>query len=81
MHFLYIAVIGLAAGWIASLLLGGGGGLIRNLVIGVAGALIGGVVVPKLGLTLTSNVHANNVITASIGALLLLAVLQFLTRK
>jgi uncharacterized membrane protein YeaQ/YmgE (transglycosylase-associated protein family) len=33
--------IGLLAGWLASLVLGGGG-LLRNLIVGVIGAFVGG---------------------------------------
>ncbi len=39
--YIMLAVIGLVAGWLCGLLLGGGG-LIRNLIVGVIGAFVGG---------------------------------------
>ena len=78
--YLYLLGIGLLAGWIASLLLGEKGGLIRKLIIGLLGSVIGGILVPKLGLSLTDNVHLNNIITATAGACLLLLAAQFIAK-
>ena len=39
---LIFAFIGIVAGFIASLLLGGGGGLLRYLLTGIIGAFVGG---------------------------------------
>lgn len=78
--YVYPLAIGLAAGFIASMLLGGGKGLIRKLIIGVIGGYIGGILVPKLGLTLTANVHVNNIISATVGACVLLLAIQFLSK-
>lgn len=78
--YLYPVAIGLAAGYIASLLLGGKGGLIRKLIIGLLGGIIGGIVMTKLGITLTANLHINNIITATAGACLLLLVVQLLSK-
>jgi len=46
--FVIMAITGLIAGWLASLLLGGGG-LFRNLFVGVLGAIVGGTLV-QMGL-------------------------------
>jgi len=46
--FVIMAINGLIAGWLASLLLGGGG-LFRNLFVGVLGAIVGGTLV-QMGL-------------------------------
>ena len=81
MEYAYLAGIGLIAGWLASLLLGGSGGLVRYLIIGVLGAFLGGYLVPKLGVTLTENVHVNAIIMATAGALLILFLAQFLGDK
>ncbi|MHB1006731.1 MAG: GlsB/YeaQ/YmgE family stress response membrane protein [Chloroflexota bacterium] len=35
-------VLGLIAGWIASLLVGGGYGLIGDIIVGIIGAFVGG---------------------------------------
>jgi uncharacterized membrane protein YeaQ/YmgE (transglycosylase-associated protein family) len=44
MPFIVMAINGLIAGWLVSLLLGGGG-LFRNLVVGIIGAFVGGLLV------------------------------------
>lgn len=41
MHWLIVALIGLLAGWVASMILNRHHGLLVNLVIGLIGALIG----------------------------------------
>lgn len=66
--------IGLVAGWIAGLLLGGGG-LIRNLIVGVIGAFVGGWLLSVLGVSLpVGNALVSQIITATIGAIVVLAV-------
>ncbi len=74
-------LMGIVAGWAASVLLGGKGGLIRYAILGLIGGVIGGILVPKLGLTLTDNETLNSLITATGGAVVLLAVVQFLGGK
>ena len=81
MEYLYPIVIGLIAGWLAAILMGGKGGLIRHVIIGLIGGVIGGILVPKLGLTLTDNKDVNALITATGGAVILLAIVQFLGGK
>ena len=41
MPFIVMALTGLIAGWLVSLLLGGGG-LFRNMIVGIIGAFVGG---------------------------------------
>ena len=72
--------IGLVAGWLASLVLGGGG-LIRNLIVGVIGALVGGWLLSALGVVLpVDNALLSQVITATIGAVLVIAVARIIAR-
>lgn len=60
--------IGLVAGFLASLLVGGGG-IIRYLVTGVAGAFVGGFLLNALGVNLgIRNALASQIVTATIGA-------------
>ena len=64
-----------AAGWIAGQLVkGGGGGLITNLIVGVIGAILGGAIFSALGVT--SYGLIGSLITATVGAVLLLVVLN-----
>ena len=45
MYFLWYLLIGLAAGWIANLIVkGGGSGLFVNLIVGLIGGVLGGAV-------------------------------------
>jgi uncharacterized membrane protein YeaQ/YmgE (transglycosylase-associated protein family) len=65
-----MAVIGIVAGFLASLLVGGGG-LVRYLVTGVVGAFVGGYVLGALGLNLgIRNRLASDIVTATIGAVI-----------
>ncbi|MFZ1814429.1 MAG: GlsB/YeaQ/YmgE family stress response membrane protein [Rhizobiaceae bacterium] len=62
-------VIGLVAGFIASIVVGGGG-LIYYLVIGVVGAFVGGFLLNAIGLKIaTGNPIINQIITSAIGAI------------
>jgi uncharacterized membrane protein YeaQ/YmgE (transglycosylase-associated protein family) len=70
--------IGLVAGWIAGLLLGGGG-LIRNLIVGVIGAFVGGWLLTALGISLPiGNVLLSQIVTATIGAIVVLALARII---
>jgi uncharacterized membrane protein YeaQ/YmgE (transglycosylase-associated protein family) len=73
-------VIGLVAGWLAGLLLGGGG-LIRNLIVGVIGAFVGGFIVRalKLNIGLGSPI-LNEIAIATIGAIVVVILARILAR-
>ncbi len=72
--------IGLLAGWLASLVLGGGG-LVRNLVVGVIGAVVGGYVLSAAGINLPiDNVWISQIITATLGALLVIVVARVIAK-
>ena len=50
MYFLWYLLIGLVAGWLASLVVkGNGSGLVMNLVLGVIGGLLGGWILSWFG--------------------------------
>ncbi len=62
-------VIGLVAGFLASLVVGGGG-LVRYLITGVIGAFVGGYLLSALNINLgIKNALASQVVTATIGAI------------
>ena len=63
------ALIGLVAGYLASVIVGGSG-LIRYLISGVIGAFIGPMLLGALKLNLgIRNVLASQIVTATIGAI------------
>jgi uncharacterized membrane protein YeaQ/YmgE (transglycosylase-associated protein family) len=70
-----MGVIGVIAGYLASVLVGGGGGLIGYLLKGVVGALVGGYVLNAAGINLgIRNAFASQVATATIGAIVVILV-------
>jgi uncharacterized membrane protein YeaQ/YmgE (transglycosylase-associated protein family) len=77
---LIFLLTGLVAGWIASLVLGGGG-LLRNLIVGVIGALVGGYVLKLANVTLPiGNAWVNDLVTAVIGAIIVILVARLVAR-
>lgn len=79
-QFLTLLVVGALAGWLAGLILNRRGfGLAGNLIIGVLGSFLGRFVLGELGF------HAGTrlalLITAVLGALLLLWLLSFLPKS
>jgi len=68
---LVFVAIGLIAGFIASLLLGGGGGILRYLITGLIGAFVGGYLFDALKIDLgIRNKFISEVVTASAGAVI-----------
>ncbi|KKC39314.1 membrane protein [Devosia epidermidihirudinis] len=79
-ELLIFLAIGLVAGWLAGLVLGGGG-LLRNLIVGVIGAFVGGWLLSALNVSLPiGNVLVSQVITATIGAIVVIAVARIIAR-
>ena len=80
MDFVWFLLIGLAAGWIAGQLTKGKGfGLVGNLIVGVIGAYIGGWLFGLLGFQ--ANKSNGSLITAVVGAMVLLFVLNLIMKK
>jgi uncharacterized membrane protein YeaQ/YmgE (transglycosylase-associated protein family) len=65
--------IGLIAGWLATMILGGRGGLVHNLAVGLVGAIVGGFLFEKLNLHVMPDIWGN-LITATIGAIIFLLI-------
>lgn len=68
-------VLGLIAGWLASLLMGSGGyGLIGNIVIGVIGAFVGGWLGSQLlGIDVTG-INFSSIALSVVGAAIVIAI-------
>ncbi|MCD8102350.1 MAG: GlsB/YeaQ/YmgE family stress response membrane protein [Alistipes sp.] len=80
MFWLWYILIGLVAGWLGSLVVkGSGSGLLLNLVIGVIGSLLGGWLFGLMGLGTTSML--GSLITATVGAIVLLLIVSLFTRR
>jgi uncharacterized membrane protein YeaQ/YmgE (transglycosylase-associated protein family) len=79
MQFVWFLLIGLAAGWLAGLLMKGGGfGVVGHMIIGCIGALLGGFLFSMVGLAAYGLVGA--LITATVGAVVLLFLLRLVKK-
>jgi uncharacterized membrane protein YeaQ/YmgE (transglycosylase-associated protein family) len=80
MYWLWYILIGLAAGWLGSLIVKGtGSGLLMNLVVGVIGAILGGWLLSLIGLTGSGLLWT--LLSATAGAVVLLLIVRLFTRK
>lgn len=76
MEFVWFILIGLAAGWLAGLLMKGGGfGVIGDIIVGVIGALLGGFIFSTLGVSVGGG-QFGSLIVATIGAIVLIFLLR-----
>jgi uncharacterized membrane protein YeaQ/YmgE (transglycosylase-associated protein family) len=65
------ALVGIIAGFLASLVVGGDG-LIRYLITGIIGAFVGGYLFRALGINLgIGNAFLSEVVTAAVGAIVI----------
>ncbi len=79
MDMLWFLLIGIAAGWLAGQIMKGGGfGLIGDLIVGVIGALLGGFLFSLFGLS--ANGRLGSLVTATVGAVVLIALLRVINR-
>jgi len=75
-------VVGLLAGFLASLIMKTGGGLITDLIVGVIGGFIGGYLSQVfLGQNLMSGINLTSILTAAVGAIVLLAIVKLIRRR
>ena len=81
MDLLTWLIVGLVAGVLASLVMGGTGyGLVGDIVIGIVGAFVGGWLFRQLGVHSPMAGLAGVIFTAFIGAIVLLFVLRLIRR-
>ena len=68
---LSVLLVGIVAGWLASLVVGGGG-LLRYILWGVLGAFVGGLLLPAMGVAIDLGpALLNQIAVATIGAIVL----------
>ncbi len=79
MHLIGFLIVGLVAGWLAGLITKGRGfGVVINLVVGVVGSFVGGIVFGLMGLS--SHNFIGSIITATVGAVVLLFIISALKK-
>ena len=81
MDFLTWLIVGLVAGVLASLVVGGGYGLIGDIIIGIVGAFVGGWIFRALGVSSPFGGLAGIIFVAFIGACVLLFLLRVIRRS
>ncbi|MCX5578632.1 GlsB/YeaQ/YmgE family stress response membrane protein [Kaistia terrae] len=70
--------IGLIAGWLASIVVGGGG-LIRNIITGLIGAVVGGFLVRYFNIPVDlGNEFVNQVVIAAVGAVIVVGLAKLI---
>jgi uncharacterized membrane protein YeaQ/YmgE (transglycosylase-associated protein family) len=80
MEFVWFALIGICAGWLAGQITKGSGfGILTDLIVGVIGALVGGLAFGLLGIVAYGLL--GRLIVATVGAILLLALLRVIRRQ
>ena len=81
MELLTWIIVGLIAGVLASLVMGGTGyGLIGDIIIGIVGAFVGGWIFSALGVSSPFGGLAGTIFVAFIGAVVLLFILRLVRR-
>jgi uncharacterized membrane protein YeaQ/YmgE (transglycosylase-associated protein family) len=81
MSLLAWIIIGLVAGWLAGEVMRGHGfGLLGNIVVGILGAILGGWLFSLLGIGGVSGFNLGSLITAFLGAVVLLALIGLVRR-
>ena len=74
-------LIGAVAGWLAGQIMKGKGfGLLGNIIVGIIGGFIGGFLFDKLNISIGTG-YLSAVITAAIGAIVLLFIIGLIKKK
>jgi uncharacterized membrane protein YeaQ/YmgE (transglycosylase-associated protein family) len=77
---LIILIVGAVAGWLAGQVVRGGGfGLVGNIIVGIVGAFLGSWLFGAIGFAFFPGV-INAIITATIGAIILLLLIRVIKR-
>ena len=82
MDILTWLIVGLVAGVLASLIVGGSGyGIIGDIIVGIVGAFLGGVLFRAAGWSAPFHGLAGVIFVAFIGAIVLLVVIHLVQRR
>ena len=75
-------IVGLVAGVLASMVMGGTGyGLIGDIIVGIVGAFVGGWLFSALGVASPLGGLAGTILVAFIGAVVLLFIIHLIRRR
>ena len=80
MEIVWFLIVGLIAGWLASMLVKSGGyGLLGDMVVGVLGAFLGGFLFGTLGFAVDGGL-LGSILVATVGAVILITLLRVIKR-
>lgn len=75
-------VVGLIAGWLASMVMKTNTGLLTELILGVVGAIVGGWIASLLtGVDMVTGINAPSILVALLGSILVIAIYRFFRRN
>ena len=81
MNLIATIVVGLIAGWLASMIMKAKTGILVDLILGVVGGILGGWLSSLfLGVDLVGNINLTSIIVSIIGAIIVIAIYRFFTR-
>ena len=80
MYYLWYLLLGLAAGWIANLIVkGAGSGMLKILIVGIVGSILGGWIFSLIGLAPVGTL--GSLATAIIGAIIPLWIVSAINHR
>lgn len=82
-NFIVWILVGAIAGWLAGIVMKSRQGLITNIILGIVGSFVGGFVltlVPGVQ-SVESGLSIGHILTATVGAIIIIAVVRFLRRS
>ena len=75
-------VVGLIAGWLASLIMKTNTSLLTELILGVVGSIVGGWLSSiLLGVNLVGGINLTSILVSLLGAIVVIAIYRFLRRR
>jgi uncharacterized membrane protein YeaQ/YmgE (transglycosylase-associated protein family) len=81
MSFIAWLVVGLVAGWVASMIVNRRGeGLLMDIVLGVVGAFVGGFLFRTFGHAGVSGINIYSIFVAAVGAIVVLIIYHAISR-
>lgn len=75
-------IVGLVAGWLASMVMPGvSGGVLTDIVVGILGALLGGVLFRAFGAAGATGINLWSILVSFVGAVILLGIVKALQAR
>lgn len=81
-NFIVWIIVGAIAGWLAGIVMKSRQGLITNIILGIVGSFVGGFVLTLVPGTqaVESGFSIGHILTATVGAIIIIAVVRFIRR-